>query len=419
MRTKPALAVGVLGVVVIAIGRVFGLLEMYVMGTGLVIAAILAVVFTRSQIVLIDVERKPSQAEPRAGDEVGIELTVRALRRSPSFELSDRIVDSSGFAVGGFAVGGFAAGGFAVGGSPSGGSPLGRVDISVPPLRRNQKTVTRYRLRVEHRGVITLGPALVEFGDPLGLSRRIRPVGRSDEVIVCPEWTPIALPSPRRCEGELVTAIERITKNRASELEFRSLREYSPGDDVRFVNWRASARRDVLIVNEFESHARIVLDVILDDSITAFTPEGFERAISVAASFAGSAALTHEDDVRVRLSFGRRADGTRFDAEIDEATRRTVMRSLAVLALSDREPDVRGTHDRTHVRIPVLICGRRDEGWVDRTQRALRGSGVVVVIVCEEIESVTTPSGWFVTNVADFRNFAEYWARLSRRIQIT
>jgi uncharacterized protein (DUF58 family) len=407
MRTKPAVTVGVLGVLIIVIGRVFGLVEMYVMGTSLVIAAIVAVVFTRSRIVLVDVERRPTHTEPRAGEEVGIELTVRALRRSPSFDLSDRIVDSAGFAVGGLA---------------SGGSPLGQVEISVPPLRRGQQTISRYRIRAEHRGVITLGPALVEFGDPLGLSRRVRPIGRADEVIVCPDWTPIALPSPRQCEGELVTAIERITRNRASELEFRSLREYAPGDDVRFVNWRASARRDVLIVNEFESHARILLDVMLDDSISTLTLEGFERAISVAASFAGSASLTDEDDVRVHMSFGRRTNRTRFDSEIDETTRRIAMRSLAVLTLSDSEPEIREDRDRTRVRVPVLICGRRTDEWLDRTQRAMQGSGLVVVIACEGSESVstpsrTTPSGWFLADVADFHDFAEQWARFSRRIQ--
>lgn len=391
MRINPALTVGVLGSAVIGIGRVFGLIEMYVIGTGLIVAAILGVVTTRTRIVLVEVERRPTMAEPRVGEEVGIELTVRALRRSPGFELTDRIADSAA-------------------------SSIGRVDVSVPSLRRSQHTVTRYRVRAEMRGVITLGPALVEFGDPLGLARRSRPVGISHELIVSPDWVSIALPHPRQCEGELVTAIEQITRTRSADLEFRSMREYAPGDDVRFVNWRASARRDALIVNEYESHAGILLDVFLDDSLACYTPEGFERAVSVAASFVGSANLSVEDGIRVRLSFGDRARRTAFDTEISETTRREAMRSLAVVELGHHEPEVRSAGERSRVTIPVMICGRRNPEWLDRTHRALDGSNVVVVIACEGASSLSTPQGWFMIDLLDFRDFSGRWASLSRRV---
>lgn len=392
MRISPAVTVGILGVVVVGIGRVFGLLEMYVMGTGLALAAIIAIVTTRSRIVLVDVDRRPTTSEPRVGEEVGIELVVRALRRSPGFELTDRIVDSAD-------------------------TSAGRVEISVPPLRRGQQTVTRYRLRAERRGVITLGPALVEFGDPLGLARRMRSIGLAHEVVVSPDWIPIALPVPKECEGRLVSAIEDVTRSRASELEFRSLREYSPGDDVRFVNWRASARRDALIVNEFESHAGILLDVFLDDSLAAFSPEGFERAVSVAASFAGSATTAGESNVQVRLSFGHRASASAFSAVIDDSTRRAALRALAVLPLSDQDPDVRPSGQRSRVTIPVLICGRRNSSWLDRAQRVLGSAGVVVVIACEATLDAATSPGWFMIDLVDFGDFDRQWASLSRRIQ--
>jgi uncharacterized protein (DUF58 family) len=392
MRVNPAVAVGVLGVVVVSIGRVFGLLEMYVLGTGLVIVATLSVLTTRTRIVLVDIVRRPTSPEPRVGEEVGIELVVRALRHSPAFELSDRIVDSSA-------------------------SSIGRVDVSVPPLRRSQQTITRYRIRARRRGVITLGPAIVDFGDPLGLARRNMSVGRTDELIVSPEWVPIALPVPERCAGELVSAIEEIARTRSAHLEFRSLRDYAPGDDARFINWRASARRDVLIVNEFESHSGVLLDVFLDSDSSAFSPEGFERAVSVAASVVGSASQEDDNELRVRLSLGHSNDGTAFEAIIDDTTRRAAMRSLAMLDLAEREPRIHGSDDRSRVTVPVVICGHRNAAWLETVGRGLQSAGVAVVIACEGAMSV--PDGWLVTEVRDFCEFPDHWAALSHRIRTT
>ncbi|MFM8858136.1 MAG: DUF58 domain-containing protein [Actinomycetota bacterium] len=402
MRAGSAVALAVLGACIVVIGRVFGLLEMYVIGSGLVVASILAVVITRTRVVLVDVERRLSSREPRVGQDIGVELTLQAIRRSPEFEFSDFISENSGLPVGR---------------SKVGPSQVGRIDISVPPLRRRQKIISRYRFQVERRGVVTLGPATATCGDPLGLAHRTRTIGASDEIVVSPHWTSIALPFPRVCEGELVRAIESLTRNLASELEFRSLRDYAPGDDARLVNWRASARRDSLVINEFESRSGVLLDVFVDDATSAYSDEGFENAIRVAASFVGSTALEHESELSVRLSFGRREDSQVFDAIIDGTTRREAMRSLALLSTSHREPAPQSVRTRTLLSIPVIISGRRDYGWLERTHRMMQGSSIAIVVRCDDDSLPRLPERWFGIRVEDFATFADEWACLSRRIQ--
>ena len=392
MRAGSAVALALLGICIVGIGRVFGLLEMYVIGTGLTFASILAVVITRARVVLIDVERRLSTLEPQVGHDIGIELTLQAVRSSPGFEFSDFIVDSTAVL-------------------------NGRVDISVPPLRRGQKIVSRYRIQAQRRGVITLGPATATCGDPLGLAHRSQSIGAPDEILVSPQWSTIAPPLPRVCEGELIRAIESLTRNLASELEFRSLRDYAPGDDTRLINWRATARRDSLVINEFESRSGILLDVFVDDTSFAYSDEGFENAVRVAASFVGSTPLDEELDLAIRLSFGHHNETFSFDAIIDETTRRDAMRALALLTNSDREALPRRNSTRTLVSIPVMICGRRDLEWLERTHRAMQGSSIAIVVSCEDEAPSLLPERWFNIRVGDFVTFADDWARLSRKIQ--
>ncbi len=47
-------------------------------------------------------------------------------------------------------------------------------------------------------------------------------------------------------------------------MEFTDIREYRPGDPVRWVNWKASARKDKIMVNEFESERTGDAVILLD-----------------------------------------------------------------------------------------------------------------------------------------------------------
>ncbi len=88
-----------------------------------------------------------------------------------------------------------------------------------------------------------------------------------------------------------------VTSFRGSGLEFADLREYSPGDDIRHINWKVTARTGRVFVKSFleERHQRIVLAVDISPS-TLF---GFERprrrvALELAAALALLARVHHD-----------------------------------------------------------------------------------------------------------------------------
>jgi uncharacterized protein (DUF58 family) len=72
--------------------------------------------------------------------------------------------------------------------------------------------------------------------------------------------------------------------------DLRALREYVPGDELRHVHWKASARASRLLVREYVDPVQPVCVVVLDNRRSALDPAAFEEAVEVAASIAWAAA---------------------------------------------------------------------------------------------------------------------------------
>lgn len=100
------------------------------------------------------------------------------------------------------------------------------------------------------RGRYVLGPITLTCGDPFGLFQMKRELTPTSHVVVYPMTVPIArfaLPVGILPGGDaLRRRTHYITANAAG------VREYVPGDSFNRIHWRSTARRDRLIVKEFE-----------------------------------------------------------------------------------------------------------------------------------------------------------------------
>jgi len=71
--------------------------------------------------------------------------------------------------------------------------------------------------------------------------------------------------------------------------EFYSMRDYVAGDDPKRINWKASAKRSRLIVNEMEAERVTDVMIVLDTDVSFYETteaELFERGVRAAASMA-------------------------------------------------------------------------------------------------------------------------------------
>ncbi|MBV8159483.1 MAG: DUF58 domain-containing protein, partial [Acidimicrobiia bacterium] len=68
----------------------------------------------------------------------------------------------------------------------------------------------------------------------------------------------------RRLDGRLQGDYRTLIRGRGTD--FRDLREYEPGDDVRHVDWNVTARTDVLHVREYTEDRELTAWLLLDRS---------------------------------------------------------------------------------------------------------------------------------------------------------
>jgi uncharacterized protein (DUF58 family) len=131
-----------------------------------------------------------------------------------------------------------------------------------------------------------VGPLTLSRTDPFGLARNSVTVGDTVTLWVHPRSYPALARTggfPRHHhEG-------RANDHLRGSLDLRELREYQPGDEVRDIHWKATARTGTLMVKESADPDQPRLTVVLD---TRAMPELlFEEAVDVAASLLRSAAL--------------------------------------------------------------------------------------------------------------------------------
>ena len=115
----------------------------------------------------------------------------------------------------------------------------------------------------EHRGWLALPRIELSTVQPLGLARAWAYVWPNESLLVypAPETQAPPLPAPAGEQG-------RAQVTRAGD-DIHQLRGYRAGDARRSVAWKASARRDSLLVREYEQHRseQLTLDWLLTAGI--------------------------------------------------------------------------------------------------------------------------------------------------------
>jgi uncharacterized protein (DUF58 family) len=93
---------------------------------------------------------------------------------------------------------------------------------------------------------------------------------------------------------------DRPTPRRGASLEFADYRRYTPGDEIRYIDWNVYARHGSLFVKEFAAEENIHVSITLDASASMAYGKApkFEAARELAAAL-GYIALANFDSVSV------------------------------------------------------------------------------------------------------------------------
>ncbi|WNV86178.1 DUF58 domain-containing protein [Umezawaea sp. Da 62-37] len=161
-----------------------------------------------------------------------------------------------------------------------------------PHVRRivvRADAVHRYELPTTERGRMTVGPLVIEKSDRLGLARCLVDTGGTATLWVHPRRHP-ARPfsvGHRRFHHEGATT----DRSPRGSSELREVREYVPGDEVRLVHWKATARTGRMMVRDYADPDQPRFTLLLDTR----HERGFEEAVEIAASLLHAGAVAGHD----------------------------------------------------------------------------------------------------------------------------
>ncbi len=227
-----------------------------------------------------------------------------------------------------------------------GGTPL---DEAVS-LGRYERLRRRHRIRALSRGHYHFGPADLTSGDLFGLYLRSAKITRH-------EWNLVIYPDTIPLPGLELSMARPIGDTKTRKPVWRDptrpagVREYRPGDPVKSIDWKSTARRNELFVKVYDPSVSQYAVVLVEGTTTVRPWEGFRLDVLEAlASCAGSVARQALESgfrtglvVNSTLSLGGRnvikpASGPTQFAEVLEALammRPATMSSLQQLALAN------------------------------------------------------------------------------------
>jgi uncharacterized protein (DUF58 family) len=370
--TKQGLIALIGGVAALVVGRVFGVVELFVIGAAFLVAVGFGFLYVTLRWPKVDASRWIHPAVLVAGETGRIDLQLRHTGALPSagFILTEPVQRTN--------------------------TADHVAQLAVAPMRANSEATAGYQLPTSMRGLIEVGPLSAEIRDPLGVARRQTAIAGTDSITVAPRAH--LLDVPRLGSGPLGRHLLAQAR-RLGPGDFHSLREYVDGDEPRSIHWRASARADGLLVKQHSIEGLRRMIVVLDSDPASYVDgDSYERAITAAASLVRSA--QHNELA------------TRFVTNGGVDLRGPEVTGLTLRLLAEIEPTIEPfgvlDHDPGEgVGLLVVVTGRRgSSGW--RAVRSVIDPTVSIVPVTTDESSRSAIS---VTARSD-QEFLRSWATL-------
>jgi uncharacterized protein (DUF58 family) len=287
--------------------------------------------------------------------------------------------------------------------------PGHEASLVVDSLAPGRERVWVVRSMCRERGRFRLGPLSLTTGDPFGLFQVTRQVPQTTHIVVYPmtfDLPDFTLPlGPMPGGDALRRRTHYVTANAAG------VRDYAPGDSFNRIHWRSTARRDRLIVKEFELDPLSDIWLFLDgnEAVQAgqdnrTSPESTaplwvgsratvnlpasteEYSVSVAATLA-QYFVRHDRTIGL-LTYGREREVVQPDRGERQLTK--MMETLAVFRATGRVhlADALSIESQQLPRWStlIIITSASDTEWVLAAQ-SLRRHGLRVVAVVVDAAS--------------------------------
>lgn len=139
-------------------------------------------------------------------------------------------------------------------------------------IESGKNTFFQYHLEPKERGEYSFGSLNVFVSSPIGLiSRKL--IFQKDENLACyPSFIHLRKYELMALNNEFMMGGIKKIRRLGHTMEFEQIKEYVPGDDVRTINWKATSKRNQLMVNQFQDEKSQRIYMVIDKGRTMQMP---------------------------------------------------------------------------------------------------------------------------------------------------
>lgn len=267
----------VAGLASLVLGAVFGWLAFALLGAGLLAAVVFAAItVARPSQLVVDREIQPPRV-PKGSPAIAFLTFANRGRRTIPVTVATQHFSEQ------------------------------QVRTVIPKLRGGERGTRAYRLPTTRRGIYDVEPVEIARNDPWAMFRLVRRYADTERIWIYPRLLAFRnLPSgqTRHLEGPSADISPH------GSITFHRMREYVPGDDLRLVHWRSSAKAGQLLVKLNVDTSQPYTVVLFDQRPNRYTVDSFEDAVDVTASVV-VASSAGKAPVELRLTDGTVLGGPR------------------------------------------------------------------------------------------------------------
>jgi uncharacterized protein (DUF58 family) len=226
--------------------------------------------------------------------------------------------------------------------------------LHLPSSRAADDIKIAAQMTPRRRGVLRLSTIELSTTFPFGFIRRTKRIRVPQELIVYPRIGMLN----RRLAMEYRESVESgsmTSSRRGGHDEFYGIREYRPGDNIRSVHWRSTARTGQLMMRELAANAPPQLILVLNlrtAGARGDSAETLERAIELTAALV---CYGYFENFAVGLAIAGLPESLAPVPQMGRDARARLLRQLAVMNPGDIRSDL-------GVEFPNRIAGRAE--WV-------------------------------------------------------
>ena len=175
---------------------------------------------------------------------------------------------------------------------------------------KNKNILFEYILEPKERGEYSFGNLNVFAQSPLGLVSKRFTFQKEAVLPSYPSFIHLRKYELMALQNEfLLGGIKKIRKL-GHTMEFEQIKEYVPGDDVRTINWKATSKRNQLMVNQFQDEKSQRIFMLIDNGRTMQMPFNGLSLLdySINATMALSHIILKKNDRAGMMTFSKKTE---------------------------------------------------------------------------------------------------------------